>query len=273
MAQGLSVNANVGALVALQQLNLTNKKMRSSQLRITTGLKVNGPKDNGSTFAIATRLRGDIAGTESVKVALASSSSVVDVAISAGKAIADVLVEMKGKTVQANQAGLTAASRASLQTDFTALRTQLETIVASAEINQTNLIFASASTLNVLSTVEGSTIAVSGQKMDSTRLAIHNSTLATSAGALTSLAAIETAIVLIGTKLAALGSASKTLEIQGDFTVSLVNILTEGLGDLVDADLAEESATLQALQIQQQLGVQALSIANSAPQSILGLFQ
>ena len=121
MAQGLSVNANVGAMVALQQLNLTNKKMRSSQLRITTGLRVNGPKDNGSTFAIATRLRGDIAGTESVKVALASSSSVVDVAISAGKAIADVLVEMKGKTVQANQAGLTAASRSSLQTDFTAL--------------------------------------------------------------------------------------------------------------------------------------------------------
>jgi flagellin len=273
MAQGLSVNANVGAMVALQQLNLTNKKMQNTQLRITSGLKVNGPKDDGSTFAIATRLRGDIAGTKSVGVALASGNSTVDVAISAGKAIADVLVEMKAKTVQANQAGLDTASRSSLQTDFAALRTQLDTIVASAEFNQANLIFGAASTLNVLSTVEGSVIAVSGQKMDSTTLVIHNSTLGTSAAAVVALASIETAIVLIGSKLAALGSAAKTLEIQGDFTVSLVNILTEGLGNLVDADLAQESATLQALQIQQQLGVQALSIANSAPQSILGLFQ
>ena len=273
MGQGLSVNASVGAMVALQQLNLTNKRLQSSQLRITTGLKVNGPQDDGSTFAIATRLRGDIAGTKAVSTALAAGNSTVDVAVSAGKAIADVLVEMKGKTVQANQAGLDSASRSSLQTDFAALRTQIDTIVASAEFNQANLIFGAASTLNVLSTIEGSVIAVSGQKMDATTLVIHNSSLATSSAAVVSLASIETAIVLIGTKLAALGSSAKTLDIQGDFAVSLVDILTDGLGNLVDADLAQESATLQALQIQQQLGVQALSIANSAPQSILGLFQ
>jgi flagellin len=273
MAQGLSINANVGAMVALQQLNLTNKKLQTTQLRITTGLKVNGPKDDGATFQMATRLRGDIAGTKSVSAALAAGNSTVNVAISAGKAVADLLVEMKGKTVKANQAGLDSASRTALQNDFAALRIQLDTIVTSAELNQTNLIFSAASELKVLSTVEGSVISVSGQKMDSTTLAVHASTLATSAGASTALASIETAITLVGNKLAALGTASKTLDIQGDFTVSLVNILSESLGNMVDADLAEESATLQALQIQQQLGVQALSIANSAPLTILGLFQ
>ena len=273
MAQGLSVNANVGALVALQQLNLTNKKLQASQLRITTGLKVNGPKDDGATFAIATRLRGDIAGANSVGVALAAGNSTVNLAISAGKAVADALVEMKAKTVQANQAGLDNASRSALQVDFAGLRVQLDTIVASAAFNGTNLINAAAADLSVLSTIQGSQINVSAQKMDPATLAINASTLLTSAGALTALTAVNAAIVLIGTKLAALGSASKTLDIQGDFTTSLVNILTDGLGNLVDADLAQESATLQALQIQQQLGVQALAIANSAPQSILGLFQ
>ena len=273
MAQGLSVNANVGAMVALQQLTLTNKKLQSTQLRITTGLKINGPKDDGANFQIATRLRGDIAGTQSVSVALASGNSTVDVAISAGKSIADLLVEMKAKTVQANQAGLSAASRTVLHNDFVALRGQLDTIVASAEFNKTNLIFANASELKVLSSYQGSIISVSGQKMDKATLGINASSLSTSANSLTALTAIEAAIVSVGNKLAALGSSSKSIDIQSDFTVSLVNIMTEGLGNLVDADLARESATLQALQIQQQLGVQALSIANSAPQMILGLFQ
>ncbi|MBT3700855.1 MAG: flagellin, partial [Alphaproteobacteria bacterium] len=62
------------------------------------------------------------------------------------------------------------------------------------------------------------------------------------------------------------------IDVQSEFTVQLVDILKEGVGNLVDADLAEESAALQSLQIKQQLGVQALSIANSGPQSILALF-
>ena len=273
MVQGLSINTNVGAMVALEQLNLTNKKLQNTQLRITTGLKVNGPKDDAATFQIATRLRGDIAGTKAVGGALANGDSTVNVAISAGKAIANLLTEMKAKVVQANQAGLDTASRTALQNDFQALRDQLETIVATAEFNSTNLIFQSASELKVLSTVDGSVISVSAQKMDTTTLTINASTLATSSGAATALTSIETAITLVADKLAALGSTAKRIEVQTDFTTSLVNILTEGLGNLVDADLAQESATLQALQIQQQLGVQSLSIANAGPQTILALFQ
>ena len=127
----------------------------------------------------------------------------------------------------------------------------------------------SASATSVLSTVEGSTIAVSAQKMDATTLSINASVLNTSAGAATALTAIDAAISSVSDKLAALGSVSKRIEVQSEFTTKLTDILKAGVGTMVDADLAEESAKLQSLQIKQQLGVQALSIANSGPQTIL----
>ena len=247
----LSVNTNTGALVALQNLAKTSKELDVAQLRITTGLRVNGPKDDASNFAIATRLRGDIRGIESVKIALSTGDSIVNTAISAGKSIADLLTDMKAKVVQANQSGLDTNSRTALNNDFVSLRDQLTTIVASAEFNSTNLITNGGSTLTVLSTVDGSTITVSAQAMDIVTLGIFFDNLTTSSGALTALTNINTAIIRIADKLAALGSSSARIEIQSEFTQQLVDILKGGVGNLVDADLAEESAVLQAQQIKQ----------------------
>jgi flagellin len=268
----LSVNTNVGAMLALQNLNKTNMSMEATQLAITTGLRVSGPKQDASSYAIAQNMRGDISGLGAVKTALANGEATVNTAITAGQSISDMLTEMKAKVVQANQAGLDAASRTSLHNDFVSLRDQISTIVATAEFNGTNLVNSSASTTSVLSTVDGSTISVSAQKMDATTLAIQSQVLNTSAGAATALTAIDSAITSVSDKLAALGSVSKRIEVQGDFTTKLTDILKAGVGTLVDADLAEESAKLQSLQIKQQLGVQALSIANAGPQSILSLF-
>jgi len=144
--------------------------------------------------------------------------------------------------------------------------------VATAEFNGINLVEASAAGTSVLSTVDGSTISVSAQKLDATTLTIQSQVLNTSAGAATALTAIDTAITAVSDKLAALGSVAKRIEVQSDFTTKLTDILKAGVGSLVDADMAEESAMLQSLQIKQQLGVQALSIANAGPQSILSLF-
>ena len=268
----LSINTNLGAMVALQHLNSTNTMLENTQLRITTGLRVNGPKDDASTYAIAQNMRGDINGMMAVKTAIAGGESTVNVALEGAVAINDLLLEMKAKVVQANQAGLDATSRTALHNDFTALREQISTIVATAEFNGTNLVNGSATSTSVLSTVDGSTITVSAQKLDATSLAIHSTILNTSAGAATALTAIDTAITNVSDKLAALGSVAKRIEIQSDFTVKLTDILRAGVGSLVDADLAEESAKLQSLQIKQQLGVQALSIANNGPQAILSLF-
>jgi flagellin len=267
---GMSVNTNVGAMLALQNLNKSNKMLETTQLHITTGLKVNGPKDDAATYAIAQRMRGDIAGMGAVKTALSNGEATVNVAITAGKAVADMLTEMKAKTVQANQAGLDTASKNALQNDFTSLRDQLTTIVQTAEFNGKNLITSTATSLTVLSTVDGSTISVAAQKLDTTTLGINASDI--SAGASAALVAIDAAINTVTSSLASMGSSSKRIDVQSEFTIQLVDILKEGVGNLVDADLAEESAALQSLQIKQQLGVQALSIANSGPQSILALF-
>jgi len=268
----LSINTNLGAMVALQNLNMTNKRLERTQLNITTGLRVNGPKDDASTYAIAQNMRGDINGMQAVKTAIAGGESTLNVAIEAAKNISDLLLEMKAKVVQANQAGLDSTSRTALHNDFVALRAQIQTIVDTADFNGTNLINASASNLSVLSTVDGSTIAVSAQKMDATTLGIGTTSLATSANAATALTTIDSAIRSVNDKVAALGSVGRRLEIQGEFTTKLIDILKAGVGNLVDADLAEESAHLQSLQIKQQLGVQALAIANASPQSILSLF-
>ena len=268
----LSIITNTGAMAALQNLNKTTKLLEKTQLNVTTGLRVNGPKDDASSFAIAQRMRGEIAGIKAVKTALANGESISNTAITAGLAISDLLTEMKAKVVQANQAGLDSQSRSALHTDFIALRNQLDTIVGTAEFNGTNLIESAASTLTVLSTVDGSTIAVSAQNLSATGLGIEGSVIDTSSGASTALTAIETAIDRITARLAELGSSARRIEIQNEFSTQLIDILRTGVGNLVDADLAEESAKLQALQIQQQLGVQALSIANSGPQAILGLF-
>ena len=162
------------------------------------------------------------------------------------------------------EAGVRCAARA-------AIGSRWRTIVETAEFNSKNLITSGAADLTVLSTVEGSVITVTKQELDTSTLAISDSELTTAASQ--ALDSINTAIVTVSNALASLGSAAKRVEIQSEFTVQLRDILKQGVGDLVDADLAEESAKLQALQIKLQLGVQALSIANAGPTSILALFQ
>ena len=163
--------------------------------------------------------------------------------------------------------------RTALDSDFRALRDQISTIVATAEFNAVNLIASGATTTSVLSTVDGSIITVSAQSMDTSTLGIASVDLTTSAGASTALTSIDSAITNVSDKLASLGSTANRIEVQTEFTTSLIDILTAGLGNLVDADMAEEAASLTALQVQQQLGVQSLSIANASPGIILSLFQ
>ncbi|HUN51679.1 MAG TPA: flagellin [Candidatus Sulfotelmatobacter sp.] len=268
-----SINTNTAAAAALEQLNSTRIQLAQTQQAVTTGLRVSGPQDDASSFAIALNLKGTIAGDTAVQTALSTGESAVNVAVNAGQSIADLLTQAKAKIVEANQSGLDATSRTALHNDFAALRSQINTIVATASFNGTNLIDSGATTLNVLSTADGSVIAVSAQGLTSSALGISSADLTTSGSATAALTAINTAITTVANALAALGSAVSRIEDQSTFTGKLIDTLNAGVGDLVDADLAQESAQLQALQIKQQLGVQALSIANQTPQSLLSLFR
>jgi len=267
----LSVNTNSGAMVALQQLNATNRDLQEVQTRINTGLKVAGPKDDGAVYAIAQNMRGEIAGFEAVKTALDNAVSVVDVGLAAGQSISDLLIEMKERAVAALDQSLETSSRDALQNDFIALRDQISTIVSNAEFN---VIDGSASSLSVLANPDGAAITVTAQSLatGTAGLDISALTLSTATNAGAARSGIDAAIETANQNLAVLGTRAKTLDIHTGFVDKLIDSLTTGVGNLVDADLAKESARLQALQIKQQLGTQALSIANQAPQTILSLF-
>ena len=268
----LSVNTNNGAMTALQNLNQTNKQLNEVQARINTGLKVATAKDDGATFAIAQNIRSTVAGLDAVKGSLDRGVSSADTAIAAGQSISDLLIEMKEKSVAATDASLDTASRTALNNDFAALRDQISTIVSNAEFDGVNLIDGSLSSIAVLANDEGSTITVSAQQLSAnTGLGVASVDLTTATNAAAARSAVEAAIQTANSRLASLGTDAKSLEIHKDFVGQVQDTLTVGIGNLVDADLAKESARLQSLQIKQQLGTQALSIANQAPQSILGL--
>ena len=269
----LSLITNHNANILAKELARITKETNSTQLRITTGLKVNGPQDDASSFSIATRLRGDRNGLNAVKLALSNGETIVDTAVVGANAINDLLTEIKSKVVQGNQASLDAATRTSLSDDITSLLNQITTTVGSAEFENVNLIKTDASTLNVLSNAQGSVIQVSAQILDITALGVNSISVLTSASAATALTNINTAITLATDRAAALTSSARGIEIQSDFTSSLINVFDEGIGKIVNSDLAEESAKLQALQIQQELAVQGLSIANSVPKLILKMFE
>ncbi|MBM3557109.1 MAG: flagellin [Alphaproteobacteria bacterium] len=272
MASYNSLNTNTSAMVALQNLNATNHAMDKTQARINTGLRVSGAADDASSYQIANVMKGDRAGYESVKIALGLGVAMVNTALKAAEGVSDLLIEMKAKVVQANQSGLDNNSQSALNNDISNLATQISTIVQSATFNGINLIKSGGTSMTVLSTVNGSVITVSAVALDTTALQINTITVIGSSGAAAALSTINSAILTASSRIAQLGSSSKAVEIQNEFVSRYVDILTEGIGQLIDADLAKEAANQQALQVKQQLGVQALSIANARPQLLLNLF-
>jgi flagellin len=273
----LSVNTNTGAMVALQYLNKTEGELQTSQTHINTGLKVATAKDDGATYAIAQNMRGNISGYQAVSDSLRRGVSTVDVAISAGTAISDLLNELKNKALAAADTSLDTASRNALNADFTAMRDQITTIVQNANFNGTNLIDGSVASITALASTDGtkkiSTSGVSFKLSGVTVTIKSTSTISTQAKASAMIATVNASVQNINAALAKLAAGQKKFSIQNDFVSKLVDALNTGIGNLVDADMATESARLQSLQVKQQLGVQALSIANAQPQIILSLFR
>ncbi|WP_109259900.1 flagellin [Hyphobacterium indicum] len=272
-----TINTNAGAMVALQNLNKTNSELEQVQTRINTGLAVSSAKDNGGIYAIAQSMRADVAGYRAVGNSIDLAVSTVDVALAAGEAISDILIEMKEKALAGADSSLDTASRTALNEDFKALRDQISTIVSNAEFNGTNLIDNSVASISALANADGSnTITVLDENLSlggGVVTVAATASFGTAAAASTQATAIATSLDNLNASLARLGTGSKSLEIHKTFVGKLSDALEKGIGNLVDADLAKESARLQSLQVKQQLGIQALSIANSAPSAILGYFR
>ena len=269
-----SINTNAGALIALQNLNATNAELGTVQQRINTGKKVGSAKDNGAVWAMSKTQSGTAQSMNSVKDSLQRGQSTIDVALAAGDTITDLLGKMKEKALAASDTSLNTASFNALKSDFDSLYKQITKAADNSKFNGVSLVGASAKSLAFLANADGSGLTVTAQTLTVGGLGLSATpTFANASAAKTMIATIDKAIGTATNKLAALGTASIGLDTHLTFIGKLQDSLEAGVGNLVDADLAKESAKLQSLQTKQQLGVQALSIANSSSSSILSLFR
>ena len=299
-----SINTNAASLTALATLNATSAQLEQVQNRVSTGLKVGSAKDNGAIWAIAETQKAQNASLDAVRDSLNNGKSVLDTTSSAGSQLTDLLTQMQSKALAASDVGISDSSRSQYENEFQKLAQTYANVVASASFNGRNLIDGSTGALSALGSADGAiTVTSAHQNISAKALFASVGALAVTQGAAgatandpravdtvaagtavwtgasgaanaqADLAKIQTALSSVTTAMSDFGVDSKAFDNQLTLVSSLQDALTTGVGNLVDADVAKESANLTALQTKQQLGVQALSIANSAPQIILSLFK
>ena len=275
-----SINTNSGAMVALQSLNQTNRDLDVTQGRINTGKNVSSAKDNGAIFAIATGQRAEASALGSVKNSIQRGQSILDVAQAAGETIVAALTEQKNLAVAIGTAKGDALK--AYVADYNALGSEITKSLAGATFDGVNLFSATtatgAITVNTgtkaadtftLKAASGAATAVASSAV--VTVADYTAPTAGEVGGLGAL--VDGAITAFTATLADFGTKSKSLDRQLTFTSKIQDAIETGVGNLVDADLAKESARLTALQTKQQLGVQALSIANQSSSVLLSLFR
>ena len=272
-----SINTNAAALVALQNLGMTQTQLQSTQNIISTGKKINTAKDNGAVWSIAQTMQGKVDSLDAVQDSLNRAQSTIDVAMSAGQQVSDLLTQMKAKVLAASDTSLDTTSRQALNEDFKSLRDQITSVVNNADFNGVNMVMSGGTTVYALANDSGSMkmtvlaedLSLGGANVTLTAAASFNSAYSASAY----IGVIDSDVTNVNTALTKLGTGSNALSAHLTFVKNLQNSLTTGISNLVDADMAAESATLQALQTKQQLGVQALSIANQSTSIMLTLFR
>jgi flagellin len=306
-----SINTNASALTALQSLNATNKALETTQSRISTGLRVGSASDNAAYWSIATTMRSDNKANSVLQDALGLGAGKIDTAYTAMNSSIDVVDQIKEKILAAKTSS--ADDRKKIQTEIKSLQEQLKDNIAGANYAGSNLLktgsaATDATNLSIMTSYNrSSTGAVTTGQIDVslTNIRLINTVAATKDGLLDKETAttgttpvtvsvltldvsvatleskdfddlmtnVETALKGMATGASELGAAKARVDMQKDFISKLSDSIDRGVGQLVDADMNKESTRLQALQVQQQLGIQALSIANGNTQSILSLFR
>ena len=298
-----SVNTNVGAQVALQSLNKTSTELQASQKRISTGYRVADATDDGAAFAVAQRVRADVQALTTVNQQLGNAKGLVGTALSGLSSLSDSLKTAKGLLVQIADSSISQTQRDQYVASYKTLVSQVANTVDSSTYNGQSLLGKAAgavagtsknvinnedgatSTLNsadvsglanTLAGLIGSTFSRTTAGVDSFGSVTAGADLTAAASALSGTSgatAFVSAQISLANQLNQTGADQKFLEATINFNSSKIDSLNAGLGALVDTDLSKESANLQSLQIRQQLGTQALSLANQAPQSLLSLFK
>jgi flagellin len=265
-------------MVALQTLKSINSDLGKTQSAISTGKDIAGAKDNSAIWAISKVMESDVSGFKAVSDSLSLGESTVAVALAGAEQITEVLNDMKEKVVAATGENV---DYTKLTADVTEMTEQINSIISASQFNGMNLLNTEGNAgMSVLSSIDRDSAGdVTAANIDvasvdfEANLVLTDIDVSSAAAAETSITALEAHIQTAVDGAAALGASSKRITDQNVFVGKVMDAMKSGIGALVDADMEEQSAKLQALQTQQQLGVQALSIANQSPQTIMSLFR
>lgn len=271
-----SINTNSGALFGAQNLRSASSALGESREQLATGKRVNGPDDNAAILAISNILKSDIAGLNVTKDSINRAISTADVSIAAGSSVSNLLLDLRETALKAADPGLDDDSRRILNDQFTSLRDQVNSIVENASFNGTNAVASGGDDITALTGAEGQeTVTISAQDLSlgGPNVTLSDTqTISTLADAQNALSAIDASLTNVSDVLSEFGSGANNLEQLREFTETLGNKTQEGLGNLVDADLAALNAEFEANQVREALGRTALNIANQQPSAVLSLF-
>ncbi|MGI3170977.1 flagellin [Pseudooceanicola sp. C21-150M6] len=279
-----SILTNNSAMTALSTLRNINNSLSETQNKISTGLKISSGKDNAAYFSISKTMSGDSGMYKAIDENLTLQMN----AVSTARLGAETLVELANSFLErvAFAQGGTDEVRTDVQAELDELVARMKTTISQSTFNGTDYVSGTATGGSDVSVVTGISRSATGVTTTSmtfktqslglianTLDALDISAASTASEQATILKDAETELSNAIASATALGIAEKSIETQKDFLSELSDRLDSGVGAMIDADMEEEAARLQALQVQQQLATQSLSIANSSPQNILSLFQ
>jgi flagellin len=277
----ISVNNsnNSAALIALQNLNNTQNELSLTENIVGSTVQVASAKDNPAIWSIAQNQNQQISGLDSVTMSLNRATSISDVATAAGQNVISLLNQLKQDALSAaNDSSLDSTSVQALNSNFQSVLGQITNTINSASFDGANLLNGSSTgNLNILASADGSAfLTLSGQNLSLGGSVITvgaTASLGTVTAAAAALSQVTASLTNVTTALADLGTQASQITAHTSFVSQLSDTLQVGVGDLVNANMGVESARLSALQVQQQLSIQALSVANQSPSAILSLFR
>lgn len=273
-----SVNTNRQAVFALQSLNQTNGELSGVQKRVSTGYRVADAKDDGGAFAVAQAVRSSAAGVTAVNEQLGGVKGVLQTTFASLSTVSDTMKQVRATLTRLADGAINGDQRTQYETQYQLLTTQISDFIDDATYNGRTLLSTDTGVgggdITGIRNESGGTFTVTA--VDGEDLKLTTTAPATAADAQAMIAsggAFDLADKAISSALNGFGASMQYVENQIIYNSKKVDAMNDGLGALVDADLARESAKLQALQTRQQLGIQTLSLANQGPQVLLSLFR
>jgi len=272
-----SINTNQSSLIGLQNLNRATSRLASTQNEAASGLTVATSQDNPANFAIAQTLRAETSGLAAATNSINRAQSSTDVALAGATDASNTLLNLRELAVRASDEGLDEASRAAINEDFQVQLRQFSSSINAAEFNGTNALVAGGGTISAITNADGTdSLSVDNQdlSLDGPNITLSASaSLDDAATAQALVGEIDAAFETVNSTLSELGSTANALDGTLAAITSQSDTITGGIGNLVDANLAETAANLAADQVRIQLGIEAQSIANAQPANTLQLFE